>query len=43
MLKSYGEGAGPPGDYMHYTKGGKPGYLHERGCRTPIPSSCIVS
>merc|ERR1719398_661096 len=26
MLESYGEGAGSPEGYVHYTKGGKPGY-----------------
>jgi hypothetical protein len=26
MLESYGEGAGQPEGYVHYTKGGKPGY-----------------
>ena len=26
MLESYGEGAGSPAGYVHYTKGGKPGY-----------------
>merc|ERR1712167_520756 len=26
MLESYGEGAGEPDGYVHYTKGGKPGY-----------------
>merc|ERR1719335_878092 len=26
MLESYGEGAGDPEGYVHYTKGGKPGY-----------------
>ena len=26
MLESYGEGAGSPDGYVHYTKGGKPGY-----------------
>ena len=26
MLESYGEGAGNPAGYVHYTKGGKPGY-----------------
>merc|ERR1719482_2639761 len=26
MLESYGEGAGAPEGYVHYTKGGKPGY-----------------
>jgi len=27
MLESYGEGAGSPEGYVHYTKGGKPGYF----------------
>ena len=27
MLESYGEGAGSPDGYVHYTKGGKPGYF----------------
>jgi len=26
MLESYGEGAGAPAGYVHYTKGGLPGY-----------------
>ena len=26
MLESYGEGAGSPAGYVHYTKGGQPGY-----------------
>jgi len=26
MLESYGEGAGNPAGYVHYTKGGQPGY-----------------
>ena len=26
MLESYGEGAGYPASYTHYTKGGQPGY-----------------
>ena len=26
MLESYGEGAGAPDGYVHYMKGGKPGY-----------------
>jgi len=26
MLESYGEGAGADGSYVHYTKGGMPGY-----------------
>ena len=26
MLESYGEGAGSPPGYVHYTKGGQPGY-----------------
>ena len=26
MLESYGEGAGSPAGYVHYTKGGLPGY-----------------
>merc|ERR1719482_2030357 len=30
MLESYGEGAGSPDGYVHYTKGGKP------GCYPPI-------
>jgi len=29
MLESYGEGAGSPEGYVHYTKGGKPGYFPE--------------
>ena len=29
MLESYGEGAGRPGGYVHYTKGGQPGYFPE--------------
>jgi len=27
MLESYGEGAGSPEGYVHYTKGGQPGYF----------------
>jgi len=27
MLESYGEGAGAPDGYVHYTKGGQPGYF----------------
>jgi len=27
MLESYGEGAGSPEGYVHYTKGGLPGYF----------------
>jgi len=27
MLESYGEGAGDPEGYVHYTKGGLPGYF----------------
>jgi len=27
MLESYGEGAGSPEGYVHYCKGGKPGYF----------------
>ena len=27
MLESYGEGAGQPDGYVHYTKGGLPGYF----------------
>jgi hypothetical protein len=27
MLESYGEGAGQPDGYVHYTKGGKPGFF----------------
>jgi len=29
MLESYGEGAGSPEGYVHYTKGGLPGYFPE--------------
>jgi len=29
MLESYGEGAGSPDGYVHYTKGGQPGYYPE--------------
>ena len=27
MLESYGEGAGSPAGYVHYTQGGKPGFF----------------
>ena len=30
MLESYGEGAGSPAGYVHYTKGGLPGYYPDR-------------
>jgi len=29
MLESYGEGAGSPDGYVHYTKGGQPGFFPE--------------
>jgi len=40
MLESYGEGAGAGDEYVHYTKGGLPGYyppIKGKGAVTPLP------
>merc|ERR1719183_379730 len=40
MLESYGEGAGAGPEYVHYTKGGLPGYyppIKGKGAVTPLP------
>ena len=43
MLESYGEGAGYPASYTHYTKGGQPGYYPPIKGRGPAWKSTSAS
>ena len=43
MLESYGEGAGFPESYTHYTKGGQPGYYPPIKGRGPARKSTSAS